>query len=231
VDLREDGQPAAGWQVEGIQAAAPTGASVILQRAFPAALLATASRPALTGTDGYNVAGVLWAEEPVWELTIQVGRVSDFPAEETWRLTGLTIPRPGGGGSNTVNLETNISGVHLTCQGLSRRVVSALSYPAGTNLPVVSTSISPGVWTLNFAVTNYSPDVQLKMLSLETDSGQSVQPNGYSTSSGLVRGGVVRPATYGFNFQVPGGTATLEATVAVVRFRAVTFRVKPTLAL
>jgi hypothetical protein len=226
VDFRENGQPAAGWDVLGMQAAAPTGVSVILQRPFPAAMLGSTRRTA----DGYNIPGVLWPEEPVWEVTIQVGRTSDFPEEETWRLTGLAIPGSGEGENSIVNLETNISGLHLTCQGLSRRQVSAVYYPAGTNRPVVSTSFSPGPWTLNFAMTNYVPEVQLKLLSLQTDTGQSIRQTGSSSSGGSVRGGVVRPATWGFSFQLPDDAVTVDATVAAVKIRTATFRVKPTLA-
>ncbi len=224
VELRENGQPTTGWSVRRFRAAAPTGASLTIQGV---------SRTPSAGANGYYFTGVLWPEEPVWDFTVEVGRQSVFPSEETWSITGIPVPRTGDGQSNVnaaMTIETNMFGVHLALLGLSpRRVISFSSASRPVTL-AASTSFSPGSWTLNLTETNYSPDVQLGLLSLQTDTGESIRQNGSSSSVPAPRPGVAPTASYGFDFVVPDGAKTIDATFSVSKLRTATFRVKPTLA-
>ena len=224
VQLRENGQPTTGWSVRRFRAAAPTGALLTIQGT---------SRPPSAGPDGYFFSGVLWPEEPAWDLTVEVGRQSDYPPEETWSITGIPLPKAGGGQNNVnaaVTIETNMFGVHLAFLGLSPR--QQMTFPiasSGAVTPTLSES-SPRMLTLNLTATNYSTEVQLGLLSLQTDTGQIIQQSGSSSRIPAPRPGVAPTATYGFDFTMPDGATNIDATFSVSKLRTATFRVKPALA-
>ena len=220
VKLLENGQPTTGWAVRGLQADTPAGS--------PAMSLAHSIAVSADPRD-YFFTGVLWPEEPVWGVTIEVAREFDFPPEETWRLTGIPIPRAWETQSNSIAVETNMAGMHLIFTGLSPTVTRSFSFGSGTSAPTISPSSSPDSWTLNVTITNYYSDVQFTLDSLQTDTGEVVRRTGSSASISAPHFGVSQTATYQFNFQAPDGVTTMDATFIVSKSRYVTFRVKPTL--
>ncbi len=228
VAFRENGQPATGWRMREIRAVAPTGVSPSLQYV---------SDRTVAGVDVSCLFGVLWPEEPAWEVTLVVDRPVILP-EDVWSITNIPMPRIGDSQSNAVTIETNMSGIHLVFLGVSPAPSPSpgpapgarphLPVPSGTTPPVASPSTPPGAWMLRVAMENYSSEVHL-MLGLQTDTGPAMQQSGPVTSTSTPREGGARTTTYSYDFLFPAGATKLDANIIVTRSRTVTFRVKPTL--
>lgn len=242
IDIRDHGQRAPGWTIQTLRASTPTGVNLSL-------------RGSRRGSDDsgtfYFFSGILWPEEPAWELTVEAWKTTNFSDEELWTLKNLHIPEfPNTYGEIG---QTNLNGVQLSLR-MSRQ---ARNVPPRTTTTYITSSggvITTNITTigggfgnpqadqvvLTASITNVPSDVHVIFVEVSTESGiNRSYGTGTSTSGGSISS--LRPfpvpspppvitTSYTYNFTMPDNSQTVNVKLAVTRSRFATFRVKPTLA-
>jgi hypothetical protein len=118
-----NGEPTDAWRVASVELADASG-----NQFTPVHMHSTNMGSRLLF--GFN--SPVWSGEKVWKLVAEFSRVADFRAEELWTLKGVAVPATNS--QAPVGVRTNLLGLTLAVQQLSRMVPWGITFPGQMRL-------------------------------------------------------------------------------------------------
>ena len=221
-DLKENGQPTSDWAVRNVQAVSPANRAaqrqnVIMARSTPGSELCP-----------FGIA--LWPEDPVWDLTVEAVRTTNFPPEEMWTIPGIPVPKPYQ--TSPLSAVTNLDGARFSLVevGHTNVVVRTATSTAtvGSQWSSSLSSSQTANTTLGVELTNCPPGLHFSLLSVTTDQGEQIKPTSSTTTfTSTPDSGPGSSRTWLFTFKLPDDCQTFTPTFLIDQSRFLTFRAHP----
>jgi hypothetical protein len=207
--LKENGEAADNWTVNGINARNSSGEILRPQSFVPRWR---------NGRLVVDFRGGLWLDEPAWKLNVDFQRTAGFPPEELWSINGVGVP-PGSEIAAT-NVVVEKSGKKFEFLGVSG---------PGAKLAEPYTGIEP-IANIHVRTPYLLDGWRIALVEVRDNRGQKARLEDYIRTASVGSGGATyKQMLHGFSFEIPQGVKTLDITFAITPMRHVQFVAKPTL--
>ena len=152
-----------------------------------------------------NFPGTCWLQEPAWKIAIELERMTNFPPEEVWTITGVNIPKLGQ--INELDLKTNINGGNIEFVGLS---ADNANWGSGQFL----ISHSPD-YEIKVRSPMRASDKHLQIVGIRDDQGSAVAFTPFQTEVAFTGSYSNNPAVeQSFSLNIPLGAKTIDVKLA-----------------
>ncbi len=159
------------------------------------------------GSSSFAFAPGLWPDEAAWKLKLELKRTEGFRPEELFVFKNVPLGELNR--TNVIVWTTNVAGVKVTLQSISRRA-------PWTNNSWSNSQLSD----IHLTYSALAAGTQLDLLRMFCDTGQTNHSDSWSSSSG--------ERDYQFR-DIPVAAKTADLTFTVQQSRSVEFTVKPEL--